>query len=81
MAGVSNLTVEIYDPDGKTVTWQNRSEAEIATEKLVGLLGAERIIQLASLILEVCQKTGYGDVKIVVAEGRVTTLKQEISYK
>jgi len=78
---MNNLTVEIYDPDGKAVDWRNRSEVEIATEKLLELLGVERIIQLADLIAEVCEKTGYGDAKIVVAEGRVTTLKQEISYK
>ena len=65
----------------KPVDWKNRDELDSAIEKLLDLLGAERIIQLADLIAEVCKKTGYGDVKIIVAEGRVTTLKQEISYK
>jgi hypothetical protein len=68
MAGMSNLSSEQFVEC-------------TAMDELIRLLGMEKIIQLADLLGEVLTKTGYGDVKIVVAEGRVTTLKQEISYK
>jgi hypothetical protein len=68
VAGMSNLSSE------------NFVECT-AMDELIRLLGMEKIVQLADLLGEVSAKTGYGDVKIVVAEGRVTTLKQEISYK
>lgn len=49
--------------------------------KLSRLLGEEKLIKLAELIEDVIDETGYGDVKIVIAEGKVQMLKAEHSYK
>jgi len=51
-----------------------------AIGKLLQSLGPERLVKLADLIREVEQETGYGDVKIVVAEHVVQRLKAEKSY-
>lgn len=51
-----------------------------AIAALLAELGQERLIQLAGLIADIEQDTHYGDVKIVIAEGRVQRLKAEKSY-
>ena len=52
-----------------------------AASRLVKLLGTGKLIRLIELLEDVIQETGYGDVKIVVAEGKVQMLKAEHSYK
>ena len=44
------------------------------------LLDQEQIQLLARLLLEVIDETGWGDVKIIIAEKRVVRLKAEKSY-
>jgi hypothetical protein len=44
------------------------------------LLSQEQMALLAKLLREVLDDTGYGDVKIIVAEKRVVRLKAEKSY-
>ncbi len=51
-----------------------------AITSLLSTLGQERLIQLAELIADIETDTQYGDVKIVIAEGRVQRLKAEKSY-
>ncbi len=51
-----------------------------AIAALLAELGQDRLIQLAGLIADIEQDTQYGDVKIVIAEGRVQRLKAEKSY-
>lgn len=43
-------------------------------------LTIERMILLADLLDEVTKKTGYGAVRIIIAEKRVVRLKDERSY-
>jgi hypothetical protein len=47
---------------------------------ITDLLNQEQIQLLARLIMEVLDETGYGDVKIIIAEKRVVRLKAEKSY-
>ena len=68
VAGMSNLTSEHFVEC-------------TAVDELIRLLGMEKIIQLADLLGEVSTKTGYGNVSIVINDGRVETIKQEFSYK
>ncbi len=49
--------------------------------KLIIMLGPMKLVKLVELLEDVIEKTGYGDVKIVVAEGKVQMLKAEHSYK
>lgn len=77
---MSDLVVEIYSLDGPQDD-DHHIPICTAIESLLRLLGQERVIQLANLVDDVCQKTGWGGVDIVVAEGRVATIKQNISYK
>ncbi len=48
---------------------------------LTKLLGIAKLARLVELLEDVIDETGYGDVKIVVAEGKVQMLKAEHSYK
>lgn len=43
-------------------------------------LGPERLALLLRLLHEVQADTGFGDVKIVVSDGRVARIKVERSY-
>lgn len=52
----------------------------VIAERLVELLGLERYEQLADLLEEVEQETGYGHVTIIVSQGKVARLKAEKSY-
>jgi hypothetical protein len=56
-------------------------EIDAAMDRLLNIMGADKFIQLTWLIQEVVKKTGWGGVDIVIAEGRIATLKQEISHK
>jgi hypothetical protein len=49
--------------------------------RLAVLLGTVKLVRLVELLEDVIEETGYGDVKIVVAEGKVQMLKAEHSYK
>jgi hypothetical protein len=49
--------------------------------RLTKLLGTVKLVRLVELLEDVIEETGYGDVKIVVAEGKVQMLKAEHSYK
>jgi len=51
-----------------------------AFNRLVFLLGAEKMLQLAEMVEEVAQETGYGHVTIIVSQGKVARLKAEKSY-
>ena len=44
------------------------------------LLTQEQVLLLTRLLREVLDDTGYGDVKIIIAEKRVVRLKAEKSY-
>jgi len=58
----------------------NQSTAQGAALRLCELLGAERVEQLAELVEEVTRETGYGNITIIVSQGRVARLKAEKSY-
>jgi hypothetical protein len=80
MAGMNDdISIGDYCFDGPGLA--NRSMVEYALEKLLRKLGEERIVQLAELIQDVEDKTGYGNVSIVINDRRVETIKQEFSYK
>ena len=49
--------------------------------RLMKLLGSSQLLRLIELMEGVIEDTGYGDVKIVIAEGKVQLLKVEKSYK
>jgi len=49
--------------------------------RLAVLLGTVKLVRLVELLEDVIAETGYGDVKIVIAEGKVQMLKAEHSYK
>jgi len=51
------------------------------TVRLTKLLGLIPLFKLIMLLEDVINETGYGDVKIIVAEGKVQMLKAEHSYK
>lgn len=54
--------------------------AVIALSKLEKHLCPDQIELLASLLADVIDDTGYGDVKIIIADKRVVRLKAEKSY-
>ena len=68
-------------------TYVECSEVFITTDQarlmqfLLAKFGQEKLFQLKQLLLDVIEDTGYGGIGIVVAEGRVTLLKVEKSYK
>ena len=47
---------------------------------LIHLLTQEQVKLLKKLLMEVIDETGYGDVKIIIAEKRVVRMKAEKSY-
>ena len=49
--------------------------------RLTKLLGSARLVRLVELLEDVIDESGYGDVKIVVADGQVQLLKAERSYR
>lgn len=54
---------------------------EDAVKCLLLLLGPERLVQLAQKLDDVAKDTRFGDVKIIVTDGRVRLLKAEKSYE
>ena len=56
-------------------------EVKAAMQRLLALMGAERLVQLAQKLDDVVSDTRFGDVKIVVTDGRVRLLKAEKSYE
>jgi hypothetical protein len=60
---------------------ENTPEVNDAVKKLLLLLGPERILQLAQMLEDVATDTHFGDVKIVITDGRVRLLKVEKSYE
>jgi hypothetical protein len=52
-----------------------------AVSRLLLLLGPERILQLAQMLDDVATDTRFGDVKIIITDGRVRLLKVEKSYE
>lgn len=57
------------------------TEADLdAFRRLTLALGLANLILLADKVEEVINDTGWGDVKIIIAEKRVTRLKVEKSY-
>jgi len=49
--------------------------------RLIRLFMNGKLIRLVELLEGVIEETGYGNVTIVVAEGKVQNLKAERSYK
>jgi hypothetical protein len=73
----ADAVVEMADQKGQPVS-EREEELQI---RLVKLLGEEKAARLADLLEEVMQSPGWGDVKIVVVDGRPALLKIEKSYK
>ena len=57
------------------------AELECAIVRLVEQMPRDKLCLLADLIDQVRTTTGFGDVKIVIAAGRVELLKAENSYR
>ena len=69
--------IEMTELQSDYVTSKGDDPSPPALEQL---LSQEQIILLTKLLREVLDDTGYGDVKIIVAEKRVVRLKAEKSY-
>jgi len=54
---------------------------EQASQYLLDTLKPGQLIRLAELLMRCRLETGYGDIKIVLAEGIVQNFKLEQSYK
>lgn len=52
-----------------------------AVRSLLQDLGPERLCRLAELLAAVRTETGYGDVTIVVTDGRVVGLRRSNSFR
>lgn len=59
----------------------NSSIPEGLAFRLTRLLRGNKLIKLVELLEGVVNETGYGDVKIVIAQGKVQNLKAEKSYQ
>jgi hypothetical protein len=59
----------------------NPDDVEEALKRLVQLLGYRRVVQLPKLLDDVALDTRFGDVKIIITDGRVRLLKAEKSYE
>lgn len=59
-----------YDTDGG-----------ISLQALCELIGAANVAQLALVVDEVLRRTGWGDVHLVIADGKVTHIKGTVSVK
>lgn len=64
-----------------TVNLDPCADVANALQRLVQLLGAERVIQLSQMLEDVAMDTRFGDVKIIITDGRVRLLKVEKSYE
>lgn len=59
------------------------ADDKLVTESLdllLEILGPDRVVMLADLVLDVRDVTGYGHVKILLADGHVVRIKAERSY-
>ena len=68
------------DPDAY-VSISCRVDIAEAIQFLEANLGYDRLVKLADLIQDVIMDSGYGDVKIIISDSTVQTLKIEKSYK
>ncbi len=57
------------------------AETSAAVGKLLAVMGAERLLRMVDLVLEVVDDSGYGDVGLVIREGRIVRLTVEKSIK
>ena len=68
-------------------TYIECSETFITTDQarlmqfFLAKFGQERLTQLKHLLEDLIEDPGYGDIKLVIMDGRVTLLKVEKSYK
>lgn len=60
---------------------ENSVEVEEAIKRLYLLLGAERLVQLTQMLDDVAADTRFGNVTIVITDGRIRLLKAEKSYE
>lgn len=60
---------------------KHTDEVDIAMRRLLALLGGERVVQLTQKIEEVITDSHFGNVTIVITDGRVRLLKAEKSYE
>ena len=60
---------------------QCTDEVKNAMQRLLAMLGTERLVQLAQKLDDVATDTRFGDVKIIITDGRVRLLKAEKSYE
>jgi hypothetical protein len=60
---------------------QYTDEVKTAMQRLPALLGMEHVALLLELLETILGDTGYGGVEIVVADGRVQTMKLTKSYR
>ncbi len=58
----------------------NDPEVDEALQRLRVLIPRDILVVMPDLIEEVICKTGFGDVRLVIAERRVVRPKQEFSY-
>lgn len=56
-------------------------EVSAAILRLPALLGVEHVVLLLDLLETILDDSGYGGVEIVVADGRVQTMKLTKSYR
>lgn len=56
-------------------------EMQQAVRDLLQELGPDRLVRLVGLLAAVRLETGYGDVTIVMAEGKVVGMKKASSFK
>ncbi len=69
------INARLNKPEEKT------AEAVTALERLPALLGAEHVSLLLELLETIIGDSGYGGVEIVVADGRVQSMKLTKSYR
>jgi hypothetical protein len=67
--------------DPSLIARQRAAAVKDAVGRLLLLLGPERILQLAQMLDDVATDTRFGDVKIIITDGRVRLLKVEKSYE
>ena len=60
---------------------ENSEEVQAAMQRLPALLGLEHVALLLELLETIVEDSGYGGVEIVVAEGRVQSMKLTKSYR
>jgi len=69
-----------YNYITKAETFITTQDAQLLAELKI-IFGHDKLTQLRQFLANVIEDTGYGDVKIVIADGKVQLLKVEKSYK